>query len=163
MELSPHLLKKREELGNKSSDFFFLFHTMKRGYYHHIDRIAKEIGLSNGQPPVLLFLDKNDTRTQSELCSCLHIKPASMTDVLQRMEKNELVMRKRGEKDLRTMHVSITEKGKAKSEEFLKREAGLDELFFQGFSAAEKDTFLQLFARMTENLISDLKCWEDEK
>lgn len=163
MELSPHLLKKREELGNKSSDFFFLFHTMKRGYYHHIDRIAKEIGLSNGQPPVLLYLNKRDTRTQSELCSCLHIKPASMTDVLQRMEKNELVMRKRGERDLRTMHVSITEKGKAKTDEFLKREKALDELFFKGFSTDEKNTFLQLFARMTENLIADLRCWEDEK
>lgn len=163
MQLSNRLQKNREELGSRTSDFFFLFHTMNKGYGCHIQKIAQEIGLSKGQPPVLLYLDKNHTRTQRELCNCLNVKPATMTDVLQRMEKNGLVVRKRGEQDLRTMHVSITEKGRAKSDEFLEQEAALDALFFEGFTDTEKEVFLQLFMKMTENLIHDLDFKEVEE
>ena len=97
-------------------------------------------------------------KAPEELADFLNIKPASMTDVLQRMEKNGLVARKRGENDLRTMHVTITEKGRNKSEEFLLKERSLDDLFFRGFDEVEKDVFLNLFARMTENLMSELDC-----
>ena len=158
MELSNKLQCKRNKIGDKTSDFFFLFHTLNRGYHCCINKISQEIGLSKGQPPVLLFLDKENSRTQRELADFLNIKPASMSDVLQRMEKNGLVERKRGKNDLRTMHVTITDKGRKKSDEFLLKERSLDDLFFKGFEDEEKEAFLQMFARMTENLMSELDC-----
>ena len=158
MKFCNEMERKRSEIGEKTSDFFFLFHTLNRGYHCCINKISQEIGLSKGQPPVLLFLDKENTRTQRELADFLNIKPASVTDVLQRMEKNGLVERKRGENDLRTMHVSITEKGKEKSSEFLLKERDLDDLFFKGFEENEKEVFLRLFAKMTENLMNELDC-----
>jgi len=158
MEFFGKMKCKRNEIGNKTSDFFFLFHTLNRGYHCCINKISNEIGLSKGQPPVLLFLGRENSRTQKELADFLNIRPASMTDVLQRMEKNGLVERKRGESDLRTMHVTITDKGRKKSEEFLQKERSLDELFFKGFEKEEKDLFLQMFAKMTENLMSEIDC-----
>ncbi len=162
MEFSVLLQRRREDLGNRTSDFFFLYHTLSRGYYCRIAKIAHEIGLSKGQPPVLLFLDHNNGKTQRELSDFLQIKPASITDLLQRMEKNGLVERKRGEKDLRTMRVFITEKGRKKAEEFLEREAALDLLFFQGFQKEEKERFLSSFLKITENIMMESD-WEVEK
>lgn len=145
-------------MGNRTSDFFFLYHTLSRGYYCQITKIAHEIGLSKGQPPVLLFLAHNNGKTQRELSDFLQIKPASSTDLLQRMEKNGLVERKRGEKDLRTMRVFITEKGRKKAEEFLERETALDLLFFRGFQKEEKEQFLSSFLKITENIMMESDC-----
>ena len=158
MNLPDHMKDVRQELGDRTSDFFFLFHALNRGYHCRINQISQEIGLSKGQPPVLLFLEKETSRTQRELADFLNVKPASMTDVLQRMEKNGLVERKRGENDLRTMHVTITDKGREKSNEFLLKERSLDDLFFQGFEEKEKELFLQMFAKMANNLMNELDC-----
>lgn len=158
MDLRKDIVKKREELGKKTTDFFFMFHTLNRGYHCCINKISQEIGLSKGQPPVLLFLEEEKSKTQKELADMLNVKPASMTDVLKRMEKNGLIERNRGENDLRTMHVTITEKGKDKSDEFLQKERDLETLFFKGFSDKEKESFLKLFAKMTDNIMSELDC-----
>ncbi|MBR4014836.1 MAG: MarR family transcriptional regulator [Anaerotignum sp.] len=155
MEISELLQKERIRQGKQYSDFFFLLHRLNRGYHQHIVKIVQEIGLTKGQPLALLFLDSRESMTQRELCDCLKIKPASMTDILQRMEKNGLILRKRGEKDLRTMRVSITEKGREKAKEFLQREAALDDVFFRGFTPEEKEGFLGCFAKMTENLMTE--------
>lgn len=158
MDFRKDMEKKRKELGDKTTDFFFMFHTLNRGYHCCINKISQEIGLSKGQPPVLMFLEKDKSKTQRELADMLNIKPASMTDVLQRMEKNGLIERNRGEIDLRTMHVTITEKGREKSDEFLQKERNLETLFFKGFEDGEKEEFLKLFAKMTDNIMSELDC-----
>lgn len=155
--------KGREELGEKASDFQFLLHALNRGHFYHIQKISKEIGLSKGQPMVLQFLYCSREVTQKELSDFLQIKPASLTEILQRMEKNDLVCRKRGEKDQRTMWVSITKKGTEKFEEYSKREADLDRLFFQNFLPEEKEAFLSSLEKMIENLMLEMDCWEVEK
>lgn len=160
MLTSELLQKKKAVFGEKTTDFFFLLHTLSRGYHCCITKISKEIGLYKGQAPTLLLLNRKDNQTQRELCSVLRIKAASMTDVLQRMEKSGLVERKRGETDLRTMRVSITQKGRERAELFLERELELDDMFFKGFSDEEKDAFLYAFARITGNLIDEINSWE---
>ena len=91
------------------------------------------------------------------------VSSISMTDILQRMEKGGLVIRKRGETDLRTMRVSITQKGREKAEQFLQRELELDDVFFKGFSNEEKDAFLYALARITGNLIDEINSWEEHE
>lgn len=156
MPISELLQKRKKIFGEKTTDFFFLFHTLCRGYHCYITKISKEIGLYKGQAQVLLLLNMKDNQTQRELCGSAKIKAASMTDALQRMEKNGLVIRRRGERDLRTMRVYITQKGREKAEQFLQRELDLDDIFFRGFSKEEKDSFLYAFARITGNLIDEM-------
>lgn len=161
MELSE--ICRKDEAGCSSSDFFFLFHAVNRGYRGYMQKISQEIGLSKGQPPVLFYLRRHTDITQRALSDILRVKPASMTDVLQRMEKNGLILRKRGETDQRTMLVSITEEGERKAEEFLQRESGLDDVLFQGFSPEEREAFLGSFAKLAENLQRELDDWRVER
>lgn len=162
--LPLELMQKKEYIfGKKTTDFFFLFHTLSRGYHCCIAKLSKEIGLYRGQAPLLLLLSRKDHQTQRELCKSLGIKAASATDALQRMEKSELVMRQRDEKDLRTMRVSITQKGREKAELFLEKEQNLDEIFFRNFSEKEKEDFLYAFARITGNLIDEINGWNENE
>ncbi len=163
MDFSTVLRKRKEELGESTQDFVFLLHALNRGYFYYIHKISHEIGLSNGQPPVLRYLYYNKDATQRELSDFLRIKPASLTDILQRMEKNELVKRKRGEKDQRTMRVSITEKGTEKFEEYVKREALLGDIFFREFSPEEKAVFLCSLEKMIKTVMMEIDCWEVEE
>lgn len=160
MQASELLQKKERIFGEKSTDFFFLFHILSRGYHCCVTKIAGEIGLFRGQAPMLLLLMRKDNQTQQELCRALGIRAASVTDILQRMEKSGLVVRRKDEKDLRTMRVSITREGQEKAAYFFEEELKLDEIFFRGFSEEEKERFLLAFARITANLANEIEGWK---
>lgn len=157
MNFSEKLAKEREVLGDHTTDMSFALNRLLRMYHTHMIRTVQEIGLSAGQPPVLLSLAVKNLQTQKELCEFIQIKPASMTDVLKRMERDELIERIRDENDLRSMRVSLTDKGMGKYHEFIKKGATIDEVGFRGFSAEEKDVFLNLLMRILENVHQDLE------
>ena len=134
---SEKLAKKREILGEHTSDFSFALNGLLRLYHIHMIHSAQEIGLSAGQPPILMSLAAKNLQTQKELCEFIRIKPASMTDVLKRMERDELIERVRDENDMRSMRVSITEKGLDKFHTFIEKGTTIDEVGFRGFSQEE--------------------------
>ncbi|WMI79857.1 MarR family winged helix-turn-helix transcriptional regulator [Anaerotignum sp. MB30-C6] len=157
MNFSERLAKKREAMGKHTTDFSFTMNALLRLYHIYMMRSAQEIGLSAGQPPILMSLTAKNLQTQKELCEFIRIKPGSMTDVLKRMERDELVERIRDENDMRSMRVSITEKGKNKFREFIEKGATIDEVGFRGFSKEEKDVCLGMLARILENVNKDLQ------
>lgn len=161
MNFTSFLEKSRTDLGESFSAFFFLLHALNRGYHSKMTKIAQALDLSIGQPNVLVYLNKKGAATQRDICNFMQVRPATMTDVLQRMEKAELVIRRRGDKDQRKVYVSLTPKGKKKSMEFLKQEVSLEKEIFHGFTNQEKLDFLQYFAKITQNM-AEHKNWGDE-
>jgi len=152
-----NLSKKREALGEHTTDFSFVLNGLLRLYHIHMMRSAQEIGLSAGQPPILMSLAARNLQTQKELCDFIRIKPASMTDVLKRMERDGLIERLRDECDMRSIRVSITEKGMNKFHAFIEKGATIDEVGFRGFTKEEKEVCLSLLARILENVHNDLE------
>jgi MarR family transcriptional regulator, temperature-dependent positive regulator of motility len=79
-----------------------------------------EVGLSptltEGQLHVLELLSANERMKPSDLIEYLATTPAAVTTLLDRMEKNELIVRERDEKDRRIVWVNVTDKGKAECE-----------------------------------------------
>ncbi|PYI54829.1 MarR family winged helix-turn-helix transcriptional regulator [Paenibacillus flagellatus] len=69
--------------------------------------------LTEGQLNVLEVLLTQDRMKPSDLLEHLNTTPAAVTTLLDRMEKNELIVRQRDEKDRRIVWVIPTEKGKA--------------------------------------------------
>lgn len=69
-------------------------------------------GLSKGQPRILHLLQHHQYLTQKDLLSRMDIRPATLTRMLQRMEKNGLITRAPSKKDQRIMEISLTHKGK---------------------------------------------------
>ncbi|MBD2861187.1 MULTISPECIES: MarR family winged helix-turn-helix transcriptional regulator [Paenibacillus] len=69
--------------------------------------------LTEGQLNVLEVLLAQDQMKPSDLLEHLNTTPAAVTTLLDRMEKNELIVRQRDEKDRRIVWIIPTEKGKS--------------------------------------------------
>ncbi len=155
MHCSHGFERKREILGEQVTDFSFLMHVLLKLYHMHMMHSAQEIGLSGGQPHILMSLSAKNLQTQKELADFIRIQPASMTDILKRMERDELVERIRDENDLRSIRVSITEKGREKVHAFFEKEASLDDIGLRGFSAEEKEACIHFLKRILDNMNED--------
>lgn len=75
-------------------------------------------GLTEGQLTVLeyLFAKEPERIKPSDLVAVLETSPAAITTLLDRMERNELIVRERDEHDRRIVWLSVTETGKKEGE-----------------------------------------------
>jgi DNA-binding MarR family transcriptional regulator len=69
-------------------------------------------GLTQRQLAVLYAIDQNDTMSQTELVRATGIDRSTLADMIVRMQKRELIARRRTEKDQRANAVRITTVGK---------------------------------------------------
>lgn len=123
----------------------------------HRDRareLFRERGLSRGQPPVLYALREKDGQTQADLSRQLFIRPATLTDTLNRMEEADLVERRRDADDQRVMRIHLTDHGRERHGEAVRAMHILEEETFEGFLLEEKLLFRRLLLQMRDNLQS---------
>ena len=101
----------------------------------HSKRLAKTTGLTAPQILLLQTIRDKGEMTIGELAEGMSLSQATVTTILDRLEKRELVYRRRSTKDKRKVHAHLTEKalGTLKEaptplqEQFAKRFASLDE------------------------------------
>lgn len=71
-----------------------------------------EGGIHFGQARVLVSLMQHGTLTQRIIGQGLHIKPATVTNMVKRMDASGLIDRRRDTNDDRIINVTLTSKGK---------------------------------------------------
>ncbi|OAT84953.1 hypothetical protein A6P54_19955 [Bacillus sp. MKU004] len=81
----------------------------------HNEKLESE-GVTASQERLLTLLYKKEGVTQSELHHELHIKPSSLTKLVDVLVHKGLVKRETSELDGRTKHIYLTEAGKQKEE-----------------------------------------------
>ena len=113
-----------------------------------------ELNLSDGQPKVLANLLIMEGCIQKELAQICHVKTATMTALLQKMERDGLIIKKKefvsgGKRANKIFH---TEKGREMAEKSNCIIEKLEEECFIGFSEEEKEKFIELLSRVTKNL-----------
>jgi len=72
----------------------------------------KDLGLTSGQPKILEYLQHNDGAMQKDIAKGCHIEPASLSTILNGMEKKGLVTRNMNNSNRRNISILMTEKGK---------------------------------------------------
>lgn len=133
---------------------YFIFLEILRYHYNLTHTLLDEIGVYPGQPPMLLVLNKEDGQSQKELSDKLNLKPATITVMLKRMEKEKLVVRRQDDEDQRVSRVYITEKGKEVFEKTNKVMKDIEKICFQNFTVEEKVILRRLLMQMRDNLIT---------
>jgi len=73
--------------------------------------LLEPLGITYPQYLVLMVLWEKDHQTVSEICKRLVLESNTLTPLLQRMEKEGLLVRKKGTADNRQTLVSLTRKG----------------------------------------------------
>ncbi len=89
----------------------------------------KELNLTGPQFYILYLLSLNNGTKSTELAEQLEVKPSAITVMIDRLIKNEYVMRERDEKDRRIVKLDLTSKG----EEVLGKAKNLRKEIFQRY------------------------------
>lgn len=132
---------------------YYTFLEVLRLHYYRSHTLLEEIGVYHGQPPMLFVLNKRDGQSQKELATTLNVTPATITVMLKRMEKSNLVVRKQDNEDQRISRVYITEEGKNLASQANKVMKDIEEECFGNFTAEEKIILRRLLMQMRDNLV----------
>lgn len=90
---------------------------------------------------------------KKDIAHACHIEPASLTSILNRMEKQHMIERKNLNGNRRSFHIFLTDYGIELSESIEKSFYLFEQEVFSGISNAEKEQFLKIF----ENYIKILQ------
>jgi DNA-binding MarR family transcriptional regulator len=103
------MIKEEFKLDNQ---LCFRLYTASRLVTQAYHPLLSEYGLTYPQYLVLLVLWEKDAQPVNDIAKRLFLETNTVTPLLQRMEKEGVLTRKKGEKDGRQMIVSLTRKGK---------------------------------------------------
>jgi DNA-binding MarR family transcriptional regulator len=117
--------------------------------------LLDEIGLHRGQQFVLGALWRGEGITHSELARKLHVRPATVTNALKRMERAGLVERRPDQEDQRVSRVYLTDAGRSIRAGVETVWSDLEKLAFAGFTPQECTQFVGLLHRIQENLMQE--------
>ena len=96
-------------------------------------------GMEHKQGRLLYLLNQMEGASQKDLANVLDSRPASVSDLIDRLERLELVDRRRGGSDRRKINLFLTRKGKGTAPEA---------------TAAGNDMISELFADFTQEEIT---------
>jgi DNA-binding MarR family transcriptional regulator len=121
------------------------------GHLQHamIHRGLESFGLYRGQPRLLHLLWQQDGLTHSEIASHMRVQPATISKMVQRMERSGFVERRRDPADERVSRVFLTDRGRAVQ--------GQVEAWFAAFQATYTEGLTQEDLAALRRLLTHLR------
>jgi len=134
---------------NKLGLLLFL---VSRAHHNLAGKLFEQIGLYRGQPPVLFKLGEQDGIPQSALAEKMEVTPATITNMLKRMESSGFLVRVRDQQDSRISRVFLTDAGKMVLKQVKALADEMDQIAFSGFSSEEQKMMERFLKRIHTNL-----------
>jgi DNA-binding MarR family transcriptional regulator len=135
----------------------FLLAQVSRLHHHRAHELLDKIGLFRGQPRVIDLLVEQNGLTHRELAEKLEVTPATVTKMIQRMEKAGFVQRKPDADDQRVSRVYLTKAGRGVHADLQTFQQQMDSESFRGFSEEEQAVMRGFLLRLRENLTQALQ------
>lgn len=110
------------------------------GYFGHYIYVLR--GGLGGKQHVLKTLLLQGEMTQRELLELLHTSSASLSEVLQKLEREGLIIRGKSESDRRQLEVSLTDDGRLAAAEMVREEREFERRSFDFLTQEEKADLL---------------------
>jgi DNA-binding MarR family transcriptional regulator len=121
-----------------------------RGHHHHHGAGG------HAQGHVLAILGESESLGQRELLERLHVRSASLSELLIKLEKNGSIVRQRSEKDRRHFLLRLTEQGRAELAAHHQHRRQNAARLFSALSDGERESLAALLTRLAE-------AWETEE
>jgi len=123
-----------------------------RQHHHMMRKRFDEMGLHRGQPHLIMELYNHDGMAHSDLADHMEVTPATVTNMVKRMERDGLVIRRRDDADERISRVYLTDDGKALRDEIITNIKSIESETFKGFNDEEMVQLNQYLKRIVNNL-----------
>ena len=117
--------------------------------------MIKDTELSLGQPKILDYLKDHNGSIQKDISAACHIEQASLTSVLNGMEKKGLIVRKMQDGNRRSLYVFLTEKGGELAERIAVEFEKIEKMAMEGFSDKEKEMLITLLSGIYRNICNN--------
>ncbi len=102
---------------------------------------------------VLSMLAVGDGITQLELVKATHLRPPTVSVILQKMEAEGLVERKSDEHDRRAVRVTLTEAGRELDRAHIETIRSLDAVALRNLSDSEIESLMVILPKIRNNLL----------
>ena len=142
-----------------SNQFCFRFYTISRLITQHYQPFLNKLGITYPQYLVLMVLWENDDQLVTDIADKLYLKSNTVTPLLQRMEKQKILVRKVDKSDRRKVVVSLTAHGRNMMEQAKDIPLAMSELLSDDImkrlvdnSAEIKELFDKMIKEMSNNL-----------
>jgi len=132
--------------------FGFLLVRVVRAHRGMIRHKMHELGLHRGQPHVMFALQKHEGMSNSEMAEFMEITPATLTNMVKRMEKAGLVVRRRDPDDERVSRIYMTDKGRGLMGELRVSMLEMEDVLLDGFSETEVQDLKSHIHKVLENI-----------
>jgi len=131
-----------------------MLHHISRHHFNHIHAELREYDVYPGQPPLMFSLARRNGQSQRELAEQLDVKAATLTVMINRMEKNGLVRREADPMDQRVSRIYLTDKGFETLQVVRETLDRLEQQAISGLTEEELVTLRGLLARIKHNVRS---------
>jgi DNA-binding MarR family transcriptional regulator len=122
--------------------------------HHHRMRAAlHDLDLHRGQPRLLHLLWEREGWAHSELAGAMHVEPATVTKMLQRMERRGFVQRRPDPEDERISRVYLGEAGRRVRERLEQALRELERELLSGFTEEEGEQLHRFLVRMRDGMM----------
>lgn len=141
---------------NEDFRLYDAFMRLMRAHYKVVSGILSDIDfeLHPAQFRCLLMLKKREGISQKELGELLHIERATVSVMLKKMEKANLVTRKTDSGDLRVIRIFLTDFGRECTQKVSKRFFLFLQESFTCIAQEEKDNLTGILNRIADNFLN---------
>ena len=122
-----------------------------RRHHRRAHDLLESLGLYRGQPRLLHVLWDQEGCTHSELAERIHVRPATITKMLSRMEETGFVERRKDAEDHRVSRVYLAAAGRDIQERVHQVWQQLETEALVGFSANERAVLHGFLTRIRDN------------
>lgn len=123
-----------------------------RAHRNKAQELLSKIDIHPGQEQLLLHLLAQDGHTHTEMAGRLCVQPATVSRMLDRMERNGLVKRRVDAEDQRISRIYLTEKGRELMEPVAQAWQTLEEISFANLTLEERLLLRRLLLQVNANL-----------
>ncbi|MEN2767480.1 MarR family winged helix-turn-helix transcriptional regulator [Ornithinibacillus xuwenensis] len=130
-----------------NQDLLHVLNQRVRYFQKHLNDRLKKHDLYHAQWSILYYLNKNGSKTQSEITNYFHVEAPTITRTVKRMEENGWVKRVHGA-DKRERFIELTEYAKSKYAEILTTVSEHEDVILANLSEEEKKLLLTLLQKL---------------
>ncbi len=150
--LSNYSLKGSMKNEKEPDTLDFLLAQVSHLHHQRVHQLLERIGLYRGQPGVLFALWEQEGLTQTELANQMQNSPATVSKMLQRMEKAGFIQRRPDADDQRVTRVYLTCAGRDVKQKVETVFTTLEAEDFANLTSEECDVLRRLLLQVRQNL-----------
>ncbi len=133
----------------------FLVNKLANEMATELSRKFREFGVTTSQWAILALLWQQDGLTQTDIQHALGSEASTVTGIIQRMVRLDLIERKKDVHDKRIQLVYLTEKGKSLKDHLIKEAQSVNERALRGLTEDEQYLLIRLLTRALKNYETD--------